>query len=229
MLPRLLALVTLVVGLALDQVVKAAMVARLEPGVPVPVIGNLLSLELIRNPGAAFSMGTNATVVLSLLAIAATLVGLGYVLPRVRTRGAGVLLGAALAGVVGNLTDRLFRAPGPLRGHVVDFFAVPNFAIFNVADILLTCSALVVVVNALVETVRERGDQVGAVAEVREELAETGHDHLPPEDSEPVEDSAPGRKSEPGDTEAPAVDAGADDPEAPVADRKGTEPTWPSS
>lgn len=224
---RLLAVLVLVLGVALDQGAKALAVARLEPGVPVPVLGELLSLELIRNPGAAFSMGTNATVVLSLLAITATLVGLVYFLPRVGSRGAGVLLGAALAGVVGNLLDRLFRAPGPLRGHVVDFFAVPHFAIFNVADILLTCSAVVVIGYSLFETVRERNDQVGAATEAAEDLAATGHDHLPPAESE---DSV---------VEEPDTAAGKQ-PDAPVArvddtpasranttERRGD--AWPSS
>lgn len=50
-----------------------------------------------------------------------------------------------MAGIAGNLTDRLFRAPGVLRGHVVDLFALPHFAVFNVADMFITATAVLVV------------------------------------------------------------------------------------
>ena len=54
-----------------------------------------------------------------------------------------------MAGVLGNLTDRLFRSPGALRGHVVDFLQLPNWPIFNVADICINIAAGVIILQAV--------------------------------------------------------------------------------
>lgn len=132
-------------GLSVDQYTKYLAVEHLDPANPPSYLGGFLKLLLVRNPGAAFSLGTGSTVAISCLAIAAAL-GLLAWAPRLRTTEQGLLAGLAFAGVVGNLLDRLFRPPGPLRGHVIDFFSLPHFAIFNVADICLTTTALVVLV-----------------------------------------------------------------------------------
>lgn len=136
------------IGLALDQGSKALAVARLDPEHPPVLLGGLLRLQLIRNPGAAFSLGASSTVVISLLALVAAVVMAVVVAPRLRTTGEGFLAGLATAGILGNLVDRLLRPPAPLRGHVVDFFQLPHFAIFNVADIFITCTAAALVVLA---------------------------------------------------------------------------------
>jgi signal peptidase II len=141
----------LVVGVlawVVDQVTKHLAVAGLTGHRPVHLVGDLLQLDLTRNPGAAFSTGTGFTQVFSVVAIAATAVILWFG-SRARTALWAVGLGLLLAGVVGNLTDRLFRAPGPLRGHVVDFLALPHWPIFNVADICINIAAVVIVVQAL--------------------------------------------------------------------------------
>ncbi|MGA4507133.1 signal peptidase II [Propionibacteriaceae bacterium G1746] len=145
-----------VVGYAIDQVTKALAVRHLDPADPPSYLGGLLTLRLIRNPGAAFSMGAAFTEVLSVLAIAALVFCAVWLAPRVRTVAQGAVLGLAMAGIAGNLTDRLLRAPGPLRGHVIDFFSVPNFAIFNVADICLTTAAGIVIIWSLLEGRREK-------------------------------------------------------------------------
>lgn len=142
---RWAAVATAVLGLALDQITKALAVTRLDPADPPGYLGGLLHLQLLRNSGAAFSMGSGATVVISLFAAAALVVVAVVVLPRARHRWSLVACGMLLAGVSGNLTDRLLRAPGVLRGHVVDFFALPHFAVFNVADILITATAVLVI------------------------------------------------------------------------------------
>lgn len=146
---RPLALFATVAVLAylLDLLTKTLAVRRLEPGEPVQVLGDLFRLTLVYNPGAAFSLGTSATVVLSVFAIVAAVV----VLVVARTLGDrlwAVGLGALLGGVLGNLTDRVFRAPGPLRGEVVDMFQVPNWPVFNVADICINVAAAVIIVQA---------------------------------------------------------------------------------
>lgn len=127
-------------GFALDQGTKEWALAALEPGQPRELIGTLLQLRLTFNPGAAFSIGTNATWVLTIIAcvvIAFTIYSARKLRSRVWALGLGLLIGGAL----GNLTDRFFREPGFGKGHVVDFLELPNWPIFNVADICVVTAA----------------------------------------------------------------------------------------
>ncbi len=145
-------------GLVLDVATKVIAVDQLDPRQPVRLLGGLLTLQLIRNPGAAFSSGERFTYVFS---IAAILV-LGFVLvrlaPRVGHPGWAVGLGLLVAGVSGNLVDRLFRAPGVLRGHVVDFLQLPHWPIFNVADMCICGAAGSIVVLAVIKNVGVDGE-----------------------------------------------------------------------
>ncbi|HEV2781967.1 MAG TPA: signal peptidase II [Actinophytocola sp.] len=148
----LLVLVASVV-LTADVLTKIAVVAALEGEPPVRLLGGFVYLQLVRNPGAAFSMATGMTWVLSLIAISVVL-GIIWILPRLRSIGWAIGLGLVLAGALGNLSDRIFRAPGPLRGHVVDFVSVfaPNgdaFPVFNVADSAISCGGALIVLLAL--------------------------------------------------------------------------------
>lgn len=161
----------------LDQITKILAVRHLDPSNPPSYLGGWLSLKLIRNPGAAFSMGAAFTEVLSVLAILALLFCAIYLAPRVTRVLHGAVLGMAMAGIAGNLTDRLLRAPGPLEGHVIDFFAVPNFAIFNVADIFLTSAAILVIVWSLLESRQERVRERAA----QDETAAQGESAAPDE------------------------------------------------
>lgn len=149
---RLLAGIAVLV-LAIDVVSKVVGVARLEGREPVEVLGGLIHLQLVRNPGAAFSLATGYTWVLSLVALAVVVV-IVRVARRLRSTGWAVALGLVLGGASGNLVDRLFRAPGPLRGHVVDLFSpfAPDgraFPVFNVADSAIVCGGILLVVLAL--------------------------------------------------------------------------------
>ena len=123
-----------------DQLSKAWVVANLQPDHPRSVIGSLLQLNLIRNSGAAFSIGTGATWLLTAIA-GSVIVFVIFTARRLGSRGWAVALGLLLGGSLGNLTDRMFRAPGPGRGHVVDFVQLPHFAIFNVADSAIVTAA----------------------------------------------------------------------------------------
>jgi signal peptidase II len=146
-------LVPLLLGIAVvawvaDQVTKHLAVDRLTGHPPVHLVGELLQLNLTRNPGAAFSTGTAFTQVFSVVAIVAVVLILWFG-RKVRSTLWAVGLGLLLAGVAGNLTDRVFRAPGPLRGHVVDFLMLPHWPIFNIADICINIAAVVIVIQAL--------------------------------------------------------------------------------
>jgi signal peptidase II len=132
----------------LDLVTKVVVVSRLEGRPPVHVVGDLLQLNLVRNPGAAFSTGTSYTVLLSLLAVTAVAVVL-FLSRRLNDRLWAIGLGCLLGGVLGNLTDRVFRAPGFLRGHVVDFLQLPNWPVFNVADMCINIAAGVIILQAV--------------------------------------------------------------------------------
>lgn len=134
---RLLALTAITV-LALDLVTKVVAVATLSPQNPVRVPGGFVELRLLRNPGAAFSLATGMTWLLSLVALGVVVV-IVRMARRLHSPGWALGLGLVLGGSLGNLADRLFRSPGPLRGQVVDFVALVNdgrsiWPVFNVAD-----------------------------------------------------------------------------------------------
>ena len=140
-----LAFVVAAVALAVDQITKVLAVRELTDRAPVEVIGSLLQLRLLRNPGAAFSAGTSLTPLISVVAVIAVVVGVYFAL-RVGHRGWAVGLGLLLAGVTGNLVDRMLRAPGPFRGHVVDFFELPHWPVFNVADMCIDAAGVIFVI-----------------------------------------------------------------------------------
>ncbi len=132
---------------AADQATKWLAVDRLTGEPDKELVGDLLVLHLTRNAGAAFSTGTGYTVLFSWLAIGAVLVVL-WLSRRVRNFGWAIAFGLLLAGISGNLTDRLFRSPGVLRGHVVDFLMLPHWPIFNVADVCINAAAALILVQA---------------------------------------------------------------------------------
>jgi signal peptidase II len=156
---RLLWASVAVIGLALDVTSKVVAVSQLDPGEPVRLLDGLLTLRLIRNPGAAFSQGQQFTPV---FAVAGILV-LGFVavrlVPRLGHRGWAVALGLLGAGVAGNLTDRLFRTPGVFRGHVVDFLELPYWPVFNVADMCISAAAVMIVILAMIKGVGVSGER----------------------------------------------------------------------
>ena len=133
---------------ALDQATKALAVARLSPGEVVPVWEPVLQLRLVRNPGAAFSFASGATWVFTVIATAVAVAVVLYA-RRLGSRAWAVALGLVLAGAVGNLTDRLLRAPGGGHGHVVDFLELPRWPVFNVADSAICAAAALVVLLAV--------------------------------------------------------------------------------
>jgi signal peptidase II len=136
-----------IAGVTLDQVTKALALKHLDAG-DIDLIGSWFTLHLTTNPGAAFSTGTQYTLLFSLLAITAVTVVI-YLSRRLGSRVWAVALGLLLAGIAGNLTDRLFRDPGPLRGHVIDFLMLPNWPVFNVADICINVGAGLVLLQAV--------------------------------------------------------------------------------
>ncbi|MEV8372205.1 signal peptidase II [Kribbella sp. NPDC056861] len=134
--------------LGLDQLTKVLALQHLTPGEPVNVIGSLLKFNLIRNPGAAFSLGADFTPVISAIQIIVA-VGVVWLSRKLGSIGWAVAFGLLFGGAVGNITDRVFRAPSPFHGHVVDFLQTPHWAIFNVADMAVTSAAILLVIQTL--------------------------------------------------------------------------------
>jgi signal peptidase II len=143
-----LLLVIAAVVLALDLATKIVLVSVLADGQRIPIIGDTVQLVLVRNPGAAFSLATGMTWVLTLVALA-VVAGIVRFARRLRSPGWALALGLVLGGALGNLADRFFRAPGPLQGHVVDFVSVGWWPVFNVADSAICVGGAVLVLLAL--------------------------------------------------------------------------------
>lgn len=142
---RPLLIAGLVVGIVLlDQLTKAWVVASLADG-PQSIIGDTVELRLTRNPGGAFSLLTGFTPLLAVLAVIVAVV-LVRVAQRMTDPVMVVALSLVLGGAIGNLLDRVFRAPGFLRGEVVDFIRIGAFPSFNVADSAITIGAVLLLV-----------------------------------------------------------------------------------
>ncbi len=125
---------------AVDQISKYLVVKNLTNGDLVQVFGQLLQFQLTRNPGAAFSIGTGSTWIFSIIGIGVFVFVIWYA-PRIHSLAWAILFGLLLGGLLGNLTDRLFREPGFGVGHVVDFIRIPLLpAIFNLADTAIVSS-----------------------------------------------------------------------------------------
>ena len=174
------------VVLALDIITKVLAVRLLIPGQPVPIIGDTVTWTLVRNSGAAFSMATGYTWMLTLIATG-VVVGIVWMGRRLVSPWWAVGLGMILGGAMGNLVDRFFRSPGPLRGHVVDFLSVGWWPVFNVADPSVVGGAiLLVTVSAFgydFDTVgrRRAGDAPEGATETSDETAH-GADGDEPQD-----------------------------------------------
>ena len=148
--------------LAVDQFTKHRALQNLPFEQAVPGWGEFLQFYLTRNSGAAFSLGEGVTwvftIILGLAAVAIAVIAVR----GVRSRWWAVILGLLAGGILGNLTDRLFRDPGFAVGHVVDFIYTPWMmpAIYNVADMfIVTCMitvALLVLAGLRLDGTRER-------------------------------------------------------------------------
>jgi lipoprotein signal peptidase len=136
-----------VLVLAMDLVSKIAVVAELADRPPVRLFGGLLTLRVTRNSGAAFSIATGLTLVLTLIAIG-VIVAILRTARRLRSLPWAIALGLLLGGAAGNLVDRLFRAPAPLEGHVVDWIEIPHWPVFNLADSAIVCGGVLAVILA---------------------------------------------------------------------------------
>jgi signal peptidase II len=129
---------------ALDLVSKMLVVAKLEHHAPIEIVGDWLRFEAIRNAGAAFGFGEAFTIIFTVIA-AAVIVVIARLARKLYSLPWAIALGLLLGGALGNLTDRIFRAPGVFEGAVVDFIAPKHFAVFNLADSAIVCGGILIV------------------------------------------------------------------------------------
>jgi signal peptidase II len=148
-IPRIVVLFSVaIVVYTIDVMTKFMAVTFLTEDDPVRVGHTSITLRLIRNPGAAFGLGVGATALFTII----TALVIGAVLRTARRLGSlrwAVALGLLLGGSLGNLSDRLSRSPGPMRGHVVDFIDIPGWPIFNLADAFICVAGVLIVLLAL--------------------------------------------------------------------------------
>ncbi len=157
--------VVAVAALGLDIVSKVLVAANLDEHPPVRLFGGAIYLVETRNSGAAFALGTGATAVLTVVALAVVAIILRAA-RRMYSIGWAVALGLILGGALGNIVDRIFREPGVGRGHVVDWISLfasdgHIWPIFNLADSAIVCGAVLAAVVALlgIELDGSRGRQ----------------------------------------------------------------------
>ena len=134
--------------IAADVISKSIVVAKMADHPNIRLLGGLLTITLTRNGGAAFSIGTSMTIVFTAIALGVIV----YILRaarNLRSIGWAVALGLLLGGATGNLIDRIFRAPAPFQGHVVDWIELPHWPVFNLADSSICCAGALVVLLAL--------------------------------------------------------------------------------
>lgn len=146
---------------AVDQLSKIAVLATLEPGVAQPVFGDWFRFYLLFNSGAAFSFGTGMTWVFTVVQITYIAV-IAWYSRRIHDCLSAISLALIAGGALGNLIDRLFRAPSFFVGHVVDFISVGSFAVFNLADSAITVGVgLFILAMLRVERRKERAEVAG--------------------------------------------------------------------
>lgn len=129
----------------LDLATKIWAVNTLSERSNIKVLGSFFQLTLVRNPGAAFSFATGATIFLTIFSLI-VLCTILYFSPQITSKGWAVVLGLVMGGILGNVVDRIFREPGLLRGHVIDWMQLPNWPIFNIADSAIVIAAFIAMV-----------------------------------------------------------------------------------
>lgn len=184
-----------------DAISKIVVVATLTH--PVRLLGGLVTLVLLRNSGAAFSIGTSMTVVFTLIAVG-VIVFILRTSRRLRSLPWAVTLGLLLGGATGNLTDRLLRSPGVFRGDVVDWIQLPHWPVFNVADSAIVCGGALAVLLAA-RGIRLDGARDGDAGSANR-VAEDRSNANGAADGTPAEDAGDGKPGRTGGQDGRSAD-----------------------
>lgn len=130
-----------------DQLVKAWLVATIDPGESIAVVGDLVRLIHTRNSGAVFGLFRDNAVLFGLMSLVVIGLIVAFHGRSARSAYLSTTLGLLLGGAIGNLIDRL------RLGHVIDFvdagIGTVRFYTFNVADAAISLSVLMLILLAL--------------------------------------------------------------------------------
>ena len=133
---------------ALDAASKALAVHFLGDRGPVSVLGGAFHLELYRNFAGPHNTFEGHAVFVSVIALVGVAV-IGFATTRARTLTTAITMGLLLGGGIGNLLDRLLRAPGPFRGGVIDWLRPAwSSGNMNFADLSILAAVGVLVVGS---------------------------------------------------------------------------------
>lgn len=210
-------------ALTLDVVSKTIVVARLEHRTPIELLGGLLTLRGTRNSGAAFSIGAGYTIVFTVIATG-VVVALLRTAPKLRSLPWAISLGLLLGGAMGNLVDRVLRAPAPLQGHVVDWIEFPHWPVFNLADSAIVCGGVLAVLLAARGLQLDGTRAVSEKAAEREDRGRGGADPAEPQPAENAENGQSRRVSAPAEGAADQSEPAPDERLEPQpADQEGAD------
>ncbi|MFF5172104.1 signal peptidase II [Micromonospora sp. NPDC000089] len=166
-------------ALLADLLTKQWALSALDDRGPVRALGGAVYFTLIRNSGAAWSIGSGHTWVFPLITIG-VVAWIGWMALRLRSLPWAVSLGLVLGGALGNLVDRVFRAPGHFVGHVVDMVSLFDpygqvWPVFNLADSCLVSGVLLAVLLEL--TGRQRDGRRAGHRDAEADRAPAGAEH----------------------------------------------------
>jgi signal peptidase II len=151
----------IILGVLLDQLTKIWVAANLPYETPIPIIGNIFSLDYIHNEGAAWSILSGRVGFLLVITVLVTVV-IAYLLYKTPKDQKLLRFSFALliAGALGNIIDRV------RLGYVIDFLRFPDFPIFNIADCFVTVSIALIVILTLIDVKKESDAKKAATAQV---------------------------------------------------------------
>ncbi|MEI5032520.1 signal peptidase II [Streptomyces sp. CA-278952] len=132
------------VALIADLITKQIALAHFSLAEPVSTLGGFLKFTRVSNSGAAFSLGEDTTWLFSTAKLVVIIVIL-WISRRVRVPIWAVIFGLVVGGASGNLVDRVFRPPSPFQGEVIDWIQLPNWPVFNIADMAVVCGGALAV------------------------------------------------------------------------------------
>lgn len=149
---QVITLIIIAAFVAIDQIIKLLVIEHLEPIGSLTLIDGFIQLNYAENTGAAFGSFSGKTSLLSVFTLVVIIAGIVYLMvKKSKIDVEYICITLILSGGIGNLVDRVFR------GYVVDYieFLFLDFAIFNFADILVTCSCFVLAGWLLYEIYQE--------------------------------------------------------------------------
>ncbi len=149
---QVITLVSIAVLVAIDQIIKLLVIEHLEPIGSFALIDGFIQLNYAENTGAAFGSFSGKTTLLSIFTVIIIVAGILYLMIGKRKIDVEyVCIALIIAGGIGNLIDRIFR------GFVVDYIEplFVDFAIFNFADMLITCSSIFLAIWMIYEMYKE--------------------------------------------------------------------------